>query len=223
MNLDYAHFTDQRGVVKLITFGPGYFQRLGMWDAGGEGNPDFQPGKSPPLKSYPGVLATDEPWLFLTYTTWKDDNDNRQYGYRWIQANLTIDARLIEARMSKPAGLPVGWAHEIGGYCTTGAIGRVASMEVVKGGKLQGELLISPSELTKYMVASTDDLDKGVNAGLSIGFLPLEEPTVENREGTREKPDLRRYGKVRVFEVSLTPLPMLSGAGIIGATPIKGE
>ena len=40
-------------------------------------------------------------------------------------------------------------------------------------------------------------------------------------EGTGEKPDKMTYGKVRVVEVSLTPMPRIANAGIMAK--IGGE
>ena len=213
-----VHYTDARGIQEL---GPGVGAKkaLGLFDAAGDGNPDFRPGQTPEAEVFDGVLATPEPWSFEAYTRWLE-GDEIKYGFRWIESRLTLSAETVSARMGTPAGVPVGWAHDVGYMLSPAAVGWVESMEV-RGGQLVGKLAVSPVQLTQFLVGSTDDLARGLCRGLSIGFFATEDPEVEMRDGTRENPDRMTYGTIHVVEVSLTPVPALPGAGITGRS--KGD
>ena len=64
-----------------------------------------------------------------------------------------------------------------------------------------------------------------INAGLSVGIVFLDNPPVtwEMGEGTRERPDKMIFGRVRVVEVSLTPVPRIYTAGLLGPGKELGE
>lgn len=214
------HYTDARG-IRALGPGPDRRKALGLFDAAGDGNPEFRPGSTPDPEVFEGTLATDEPWRFETFARWID-GDEIKYGFRWIESRLTLSKDTVFARMGTPAGVPVGWAHDVGYMLSPAAVGWVSSMEV-RGGQLVGDLAISPVQLTQFLVGSTDDLARGLCRGLSIGFLGIDEPEVEMRAGTREEPDLMTYGRIHVVEVSLTPVPALPGAGITGRAKPKED
>ena len=71
--------------------------------------------------------------------------------------------------------------------------------------------------LSRYLVSATQCLDKGINSGLSVGLQFKDNPpvTYKMRDGNKEKPDQMIYNAVQVVEVSLTPLPKISNAGIL--------
>ena len=96
-------------------------------------------------------------------------------------------------------------------------MGRVRTMEF-SGSELLGEIAIRDEDLRYWVTGGVDSLADGVNRGLSIGMQYLESPAMkwEIRDGTHEKPDRMTYGAVRIVEVSLTPMPRIHTAGILG-------
>ena len=163
------------------------------------------------------VLATDEPYLLRYYG--RDEEGN--WGARWLEARMGMDAARITATIDKPSGVPLGWQHDVGYLDSPAPVGRVLSMEV-KGGRLVGDVAVSPAELGKYLANSVEDID--LASGLSIGFFPTEPPSIELAGGTREDPDQMTYEAYRVFETSLVPIPALLSAGLnLAKTPGKAD
>ena len=76
---------------------------------------------------------------------------------------------------------------------------------------------ISEDDISAFVAGGLDVLEQGVNSGLSVGLRYLDTPPVKwkMQEGTAEKPDLMTFGRVRIIEVSVTPLPRINTAGII--------
>ena len=73
-------------------------------------------------------------------------------------------------------------------------------------------------DIVKYVAGGLDTLDDAVNSGLSIGVQFLDNPPVKWKmgKGTGEDPDRMTYGRVQIQEVSLTPVPRIYTAGLIG-------
>ena len=153
------------------------------------------------------TLATDEPFLLRYYGRGADGD----WGMRWLEARMGMDATAITATLDKPSGVPLGWQHDVGYLDSPAPVGRVLTMEV-DGGALVGDVAVSPAELSKYLANSIEDVD--LASGLSIGFYPTEQPDLTLKEGTREDPDQMTYSAYRVFEASLVPIPALPGAGL---------
>ena len=86
-------------------------------------------------------------------------------------------------------------------------------------GELLGRIGVRDEDLRKYVAGGTDALEDGINRGLSIGVQYLDSPaiTMKLQDGTPAKPDLLTFGKVRIIELSLTPMPRLLTAGILSA------
>ena len=82
---------------------------------------------------------------------------------------------------------------------------------------------MSNLELLGYMASGTNGIDKGINSGLSIGFLPLEDPKLKQNKGTKADPDRINWGKLHVLEASLTPVPALANAGILKRKSMESE
>lgn len=186
---------------------------------------------APPAEPSPGdlarfsvVFATQETFDYR-YARWNKDD---RLEIRWMRARLDLSPGKVRASVDSLAGVPVAWAHDIGGWSLfgtpTGAVGRVQSMGI-RGGQLVGEMLVSGRELSVHMAGGIPDLESGINAGISIGFQQLTEPKLSRGEGTRAKPDRMTFGQIRVLEASLTPIPQLKGAGIKGrlAWPVESE
>lgn len=153
------------------------------------------------------VLATDEPFLIRYYGRGSDGD----WGMRWLEARMGMDAGAITATLDKPSGVPMGWQHDVGYLDSPAPIGRVLTMEV-SGGALIGDVALSPAELSKYLANSIEDVD--LASGLSIGFYATEPPDLVLKEGSREDPDEMTYRAYRVFEASLVPIPALPSAGL---------
>ena len=134
--------------------------------------------------------------------------------YRMVEARLMLDVDHVELayELDSPAGLPVGWRHDLS---YENPVGRVLTMGI-EDRELRGRARLSLAEIGSFMPGGVEDMKKGMNAGLSISFTHLDPPEVEMREGTFADPDEMVYGRISVFEVSLTPLPRLRSAGIVG-------
>ena len=162
------------------------------------------------------VLATDEPFMLRYYGRGEDGD----WGMRWLEARMGMDANAITATLDKPSGVPLGWQHDVGYLDSPAPVGRVLSMEV-DGGALKGDVAVSPAQLSMYLANSIEDID--LASGLSIGFSPTEQPDLVLKEGTREAPDQMVYSAYRVFEASLVPIPALTGAGLSRAAGAGSE
>ena len=65
-----------------------------------------------------------------------------------------------------------------------------------------------------------EQIDAGMNAGLSIGFATYDEPKMKPADGddagSFDKPDTLTFGRIGIIEVSLTATPMIKQAGAQG-------
>ena len=165
-------------------------------------------GEEEPLVEYSGLMATEDPW-FVQY--W-GENDNGGWGKRWLRLQLSISSAKMEAKLRGPVGVQVGLSHSI--HWGGPSVGRVLSAKAGSG-ELRGDMRLSVRLLESYGLAP-GLLDAGIGSGLSVGIAALETPKAERREGTRKDPDRLTYGKVRLQEVSLTPIPALVRCGLTG-------
>ena len=132
--------------------------------------------------------------------------------------DINIDNIELMQPLDSPAGVPVGWRHDLDYH---NPIGRVKSM-YIEGNELVGTIMLSEAEVSAAMPGGMEDLRQGLNTGLSIGFLGDNLLQIEKKDGTQVNPDEVSYEGIRIYEVSLTPLPRLPMAGILGITA-KGE
>ena len=150
------------------------------------------------------------------------NRETDRYEERIFEARLQVKPDKMFAFLDTRNGIQLLWSHGAGsargngGWCGPGpAIGRIKTMEFV-GTKLKGNLFASEDDVLQYVPGGLDMVEAGINRGLSIGVTFLDKPAVTWTlgEGTREKPDLMTYGAVRIYEVSLTPVPRIYTAGI---------
>jgi len=130
---------------------------------------------------------------------------------------MTCDPKhLFCERINLAGRLPVLWQH--GSYWERPpAVGRVLSMEF-KGRKLVGALEVDEGNLKSFAPGGLEALTRGINAGLSAGmqFLSEEGGEMKKKDGTFDKPDQFRYGKMNIVEMSLTPTPRIADCGLKG-------
>ena len=155
---------------------------------------------------YEGTCATQEQWRLSYYHR----DEEGYYRRRHAACSLTIGAESIIAHLGTPAGVPMYFNH-MGWW--SGSLGRLMKAEA-KSAKLVGEMAINNLDLLSWVPGGLVSIERGLNAGLSIGFLPLQPPTITMKAGTPDDPDMIKYGKIHLKEVSLTPNPALPGAGI---------
>ena len=149
-------------------------------------------------------------------------SDNGYWELRFVRARLTLTPDMVTAAVATPAGVPVSYEHMIGGWFSLPALGRVRTMEIAAG-RLAGQYDLSPSELALWYAGGVKDMEAGLHGGLSIGFSATEEPKYERKSGTRYDPDRLRWGRIQVFELAVTDLPALPGAGRTGMVEVEGE
>lgn len=152
------------------------------------------------------------------------DSEKERYTMRYYEAHLQVNKDMMFAELGTPAGVPVLWSHNQMWTSSGQAIGRALTMEF-EGGALLGSIGISEDDISAFVVGGLDVLEQGVNSGLSVGLRFLDTPPVKwkMQDGTAEKPDLMTFGRVRIIEVSVTPLPRLNTAGIIARLDIDDD
>ena len=138
------------------------------------------------------------------------ENDRGDLYLRYGKAKLQVNMITKEYELDSPAGIPVGWRHNLD-YMNP--VGRVLTMGVA-GTNLVGTARLSKAEIQNVMPGGIQDVSRGMNTGLSIGF-HFDEPEIEVGEGTLESPDLITFKNVSVYEASMTPMPRLRSAGIL--------
>ena len=155
---------------------------------------------------YEGTCATQEQWRLSYYHR----DEQGYYRRRHAACSLTISAETIIALLTTPAGVQMYFNH-MGWW--SGSLGRLMKAEA-RSGKLIGEMAINNFDLLSSVPGGLVSIERGLNCGLSVGFLPIEPPTIVMKGGTPHDPDQIKYGKIHLKEVSLTPSPALAGAGI---------
>ena len=151
------------------------------------------------------------------------DPDEEKYAIRLFEARLTVTPEFMFANIDTANGIQVLWQHgsmSFFGGDEFQAVGRVLSMEF-EGKALVGTIGLSEPDVARYVAGGFGAIDARVNTGLSIGVQFLDQPPVTWTlgKGTRESPDKMRYGRVRISEVSMTPIPRIHTAGIVA--PVK--
>ena len=161
---------------------------------------------------YDAVFATEDPWMLRL---WSYDRDKREYGARWTRLRLKISRRTIFANLGTPAGIPAMWNHLTFASAALGRVGRLTAT----GSELRGTLALSARGLAAWGT-SLEQIDAGLNAGISIGTQVLDMPKMKRASGddggSFDSPDELVYGRHRLSEVSLTALPMIATAGLVG-------
>ena len=166
------------------------------------------------MVAYDAVFATEDHWMLRL---WSYDREERQYAARWTKLHLSLSKATVSATLDTFAGVPMLWNHFSWG---SPALGRVAKMKV-SGGVLSGSAMLSSLALAGYGT-TLEQLDAGMNAGLSVGLHLYDEPKMKRADGdgagTFDKPDELTYGRIRISEASLTATPMIAQAGLQGRT-----
>ena len=117
------------------------------------------------------------------------------------------------AALGTPSGVQVLFSHD----GERASIGRVTDMYLSEG-ELLGTVVLNEEMLKEHVPGGVEALDAGVNTGLSIGFKLLDNPPVKVTmgKGTREEPDQVVFGAIGIYEASLTPVPKIPTAGLLG-------
>lgn len=166
------------------------------------------------MVAYDAVFATEDPWMLRL---WSYDREEGRYSARWTKLSLRLSKATVSATLDTFAGVPMLWNHFSWG---SPAVGRVAKMKAT-GGVLSGSVMLSALALAGYGT-TLEQIDVGMNAGLSVGLHLYDEPKLKRADGdgagTFDKPDDLTYGRVRITEASLTATPMIAQAGLKGRT-----
>ena len=128
------------------------------------------------------------------------------------EASLPMNSDMIHADLETPSGIQVMFGHNP----YRQSVGRVVSASFANG-QMRGVIELNEKDLESAIAGGFAALAAGVNTGLSAGFMFMDTPpiTVEKGEGTKEKPDIRKYGELDWCEISLTAVPRLKHAGIV--------
>ena len=166
-------------------------------------------------RKYKAVFVTERPYYGTRYVY---DTEAEKWTKRVFSASITCDPKtLFCERINLAGGLPVLWQH--GGFWgrPSPAVGKVLKMEFM-GRKLVGELEIDEGNLESYAPGGLEALSRGVNSGLSAGmhFMSTDGGKMTIRDGTFDKPDQFKYGKMNIIEMSLTPTPRIADCGLMG-------
>ena len=166
------------------------------------------------LREYECRFCDETPFVGRRYG-WNKENE--RYEIRLYEARLQVKPdKMFAQRLKSPNGIPILWSHG-SWFGEFQAVGRVQEMEF-KGRSLVGLVALSEADIGKYVVGGLDTLDDAVNSGLSIGVQFLDNPPVKWKmgKGTHDDPDQMVYQRVQIQEVSLTPVPRIYTAGLIG-------
>ena len=147
---------------------------------------------------------------------WTYNRETDRVEIRVLEHHYKFDAAHLFAMLDTPAGIPIYWRHlnNWNGPRANHACGRAESI-FFKGGKMSGDAAIDHDLLVPYLPTGTDALNQLMNSGMSVGMDFIDLPKLEPKEGTPEKPDIMRYGRMRLVEISLTPTPRILTAGIL--------
>ena len=209
IELTLSHWMGARGVLRLDAATPDAAPaKLRL------GESEMLNAEPDEMIEYSGVLATEDPWMLKLYSY---DPDKRMYAPRWTAMRLAISPRTVAADLGTPAGVAALWNHFTWG---SPSLGRFLTL-AAKGGKLECTLALSTRALAGYGT-SAEQLDAGMNAGLSAGLSLIDRPEFKRAKGddggSYDNPDEMRYKRLRVNEGSLTALPMIRQAGLTGRT-----
>ena len=174
------------------------------------------------IRLYGAIFATETPFRDMRYAPDADGD----WGLRTFEGRLIVDPTHIVARsLTSPNGIQVLWAHGERGK-TKPSVGRVTEMDIDTQKRIvEGALKLDDKLLANYTDADFESLEAGINAGLSIGFQPLTTFEWTLKQGTFENPDQLQYGRIKIVECSLTPLPRLEDCGLLSRldTDTEGE
>ena len=180
-----------------------------------------------PLREYECRFCDQTPFKGRRYA--RNPEEDR-YEIRLFEARLQVDLKhMFAERLKSPNGIPVMWVHAganwIMGDRYPAAVGRVLTMEF-SGTSLVGTVGLTEADVAQYIAGGLDTIDAMVNSGLSIGVQFLDNPPVtwQMNKGTKEKPDKMMFGAVQILETSLTPIPRIYTAGLLGpGKPMGGD
>lgn len=162
-----------------------------------------------PIREYLGRAASEEKFIgrYLAY-----DGESGKLEERMYEGQLQVKPDKMFADLSTPNGIPVLWQHgTFDGYGP--AVGTVTDLWF-ENGSLMMKLELSEEAVEQFAAGGLEDLEAGLNRGLSVGLQFLDNPAIKLEK--RDKgPDQLTYGRVAVLEVSLTPVPRIRNAGII--------
>ena len=129
-----------------------------------------------------------------------ESKDGDNFERRWGLASLEISSENIQTQypLDSPSGIPVGWRHDLSFH---NPIGRVKSMEI-EGEELIGTIMLSAAEVAAVMPGGVEDLRKGLNNGISIGFFATSLLQIDTQDGTQENPDIMAYEESSIYEAS---------------------
>ena len=121
---------------------------------------------------------------------------------------------MIFADFDTPSGVQVYFSH---GGITPASQSGAWCRRSSRAARCDGVIELSEPDLRTAIAGGFASLDAGVNNGGSAGFAFLDYPPtkLEKGEGTTEKPDIVKYGRLEWREWSLTGIPRLKQAGII--------
>ena len=124
------------------------------------------------------------------------------------------------AALGTPSGVQILFSHD----GDRASVGRVTDMYLL-GNELLGTVVLNEDMVKEYIAGGHEALDSGVNSGLSIGFKLLDNPPLKVKmgKGTREDPDQVVFGAIGIYEASLTPVPKIPTAGLLGPGKRIGE
>ena len=180
-----------------------------------------------PLREYPARFCDQTPFVGRRYA--RNPEEDR-YEIRLFEARLQVDQKhMFAERLKSPNGIQVMWVHAgknwIMGDRYPDSVGRVLTMEF-SGTSLVGTVGLTEAGAEKYIAGGLDSIDAMVNSGLSIGVQFLDNPPItwQMNKGTREQPDKMLFGAVQILELSLTPMPRIYTAGLLGpGKPMGGD
>ena len=177
------------------------------------------------LIEYPCRFCDQTPFFGRRYAR---NPDTDRHEIRLFEGRLQVTPLTMFAYINSPPGVPVMWVHGAPNWITgdkyPASVGRVLTMDF-KGKSLVGTIGLSEPDVMQHIPGGIEALDAMVNSGLSVGlqYLDLTPVTWVMAKGTAEKPDKLTYGRVRVVEVSLTPMPRLHTAGLLGPGKRMGD
>ena len=161
---------------------------------------------------YSAIFATEDPWLLRL---WSYDAEERRYAARWTRLRLKLSKQTVFVDLKTPAGVPLKWNHFGWGSPTVGRVVEIG----VSNSELRGSAMISSAGLAAYST-SHGQLDAGMNSGISLGGIYIDQPTFKRAKGDTagayDNPDDVFYARIRVDEGSLTAAPQIKQAGLTG-------
>lgn len=162
------------------------------------------------MEVFPARFASEKPFYSAHYPY---DEEMRTYRRRVLAVYLKCDPEHLFAELDTPNGIQLCCYHEYNRQ----SVGRVLTMEF-KRKELVGTVGVEDVDLRSVVAGGIPSLKAGIQRGLSIGADFIESPPyeLEMRKGNRARPDKLTYGALKIREVTLTSVPRIYNAGILG-------